>query len=272
MVVKNLRHTRFEEIIRCFLKAFQNYYVNLPSDPEYFRERWRVAGIRYNFSYGMFNGEELVGFILHAIDERQGKKMAYNAGTGVLTLYRGKNIVKTLYAHALPQLKQKGISRVVLEVIKKNKRAIKAYEEVGFKIVKSYCCFQGKIELPYNISYELVKTGYNSLDWDRLKQASYSWENHHSTLKNGAYEYYQLLKDEKPEAYFVIDPADAYLAQFDVLKESENSWPRLFSGIRSVSEAVKINNVDEKLTTKLGFLQSIGLQNTVDQYEMELEL
>ena len=89
MIVKNLEKIEFDIIVDCFLKSFENYYVKLPTDKNYYKNRWRLAKVDYALSYGMFDDEKLVGFIISAIDKRNGEKIAFNTGTGVLPEYRG---------------------------------------------------------------------------------------------------------------------------------------------------------------------------------------
>jgi hypothetical protein len=74
------------------------------------------------------------------------------------------------------------------------------------------------------------------------------------------------------ESYFIINPSNKYLAQFEVLKESTGVWHRLFKGIKEVSNSIKIINVDTRLNQKIDFINSIGLANTVNQYEMEMNI
>jgi hypothetical protein len=49
-------------------------------------------------------------------------------------------------------------------------------------------------------------------------------------------------------------------------------WERLFSAIKQISPTVKINNVDHRLEEKANHLTAMGLENWVNQYEMELKL
>ena len=92
MTVRNLANISFDELLSCFLAAFENYYVQMPTDKSYYKERWRLAKVDYNYSYGMFDKNKLVGFIIHAIDKRNGTLIAFNTGTGVLPSYRGKRL------------------------------------------------------------------------------------------------------------------------------------------------------------------------------------
>ena len=145
MIVKNLSQTSFDTVIDCFLKAFENYFVLLPKDPQYYKTRWEIAKVDFRFSYSMFDKNQLIGFIIHAVDNRQGQQIAFNTGTGVLVEYRGQKVIKKIYDHALPDLKQHGFTHSKLEVITINTIAIKAYEDIGFKICKHYKCFSGNI-------------------------------------------------------------------------------------------------------------------------------
>jgi hypothetical protein len=103
-------------------------------------------------------------------------------------------------------------------------------------------------------------------------QDFYSWDFNSEVLKKGNYMYYQLITDNSVESYFVINPDNHYLAQFEILKTNEGCWNRLFSGIKAVSNSLKIINVDSRLQEKIELLYSIGLSNTVNQYEMALAL
>jgi hypothetical protein len=72
--VKKLEEVKFDIIIDCFLKSFENYYVKFPTDKNYYKNRWKIAKVDFALSYGMFDGEKLVGFIINAIDNRKGEK------------------------------------------------------------------------------------------------------------------------------------------------------------------------------------------------------
>ena len=100
MIVNNLSKTSLDDIIECFLLAFENYFVKMPTDTNYYKERWKASKVDLNLSYGMFDKGRLVGFIIHAVDKRAGVLTAYNAGTGVIPEYRGKRITSTIYNYA----------------------------------------------------------------------------------------------------------------------------------------------------------------------------
>lgn len=273
MIVKELKNIEFDIIVDCFLKSFENYYVKVPTDKNYYKNRWEIAKVDYALSYGMFDRKKLVGFIINAIDTRNGKKIAFNTGTGVLPEYRGKRITKSIYDFAMSDLKMNGVSKCSLEVIIENTKAIKSYQSIGFDICKTFNCFGGEIKLNSIEKIELNKVDHNTFDWEKLpNQDLYSWDFKSEVIKNEDYEYYQVIKDNFAESFFVVNPKNKYLAQFEILKESEGCLNRLFQGIREVSNFIKIINIDSRLNKKINFINSIGLMNTVNQYEMEMKI
>lgn len=273
MTIKNLSNTPYDELIDCFLLAFENYFVPMSTDKNYFKQRWQVAGVDYGHSYGMFDHDKLVGFIIHAIDKRHGELTAFNTGTGVIPDYRGKRIVKSIYDHAIKDLRQHHINKSTLEVITKNEAAIKAYQSVGFQIVKTYKCFSGDLNPQASTDFNLKEINIKTLDWELLpNQHLYSWDNQKETVLKGDYNVFQVFQDDQPESFFIIHPEDGYIPQLEVLNNSSIGWKRLFSAIRQVSKTIRINNVDDRLKEKIEQLNLIGLKNPIDQYEMALKI
>ena len=273
MIVKNLANVPFNELIDCFLRAFENYYVKMPNDLNYYQERWKMAKVDFNFSYGMFDKEKLVGFVIHAVDKRDGILTAFNTGTGVLPEYRGRKIVKSIYNYALEDLKRNGFERSTLEVITKNEPAIRSYKSIGFEIFKKYKCFHGPIKTNGSYKFDLKEIDIKTIVWENLpNQHLYSWDNQKESILGGNHMFFQVLNHNIPESYFIIRPDRNYLAQFDLINTENKGWNRLFSAIKQISETIKINNVDERLKDKIDHLNMMGLENHIDQYEMELKI
>lgn len=273
MTVKNLSHLTLDEILDCFLLAFENYFVPLPTDREYFKTRWQAAGVDLNYSYGMFDKGQLVGFILNAVDHRLGYKTAFNTGTGVVPSYRGQGITKSIYRSALPDLQNKGVEVSTLEVITQNIAAIKAYQSVGFTIQKHFKCFKGKLQIPETEDWSLIEIPISQADWSRLpRQHLYSWDNQPQTLVDGPYQMYHVYYQGKPESYFILDERQQYLAQFDLFTTHNQAWDRLFAALQTRSPEITVNNIAKELDDKITCLQRVGLINHIDQYEMGLTL
>lgn len=273
MTVKKLSNTSFDDLLDCFLLAFDNYFVKMPTDPNYYKKRWKAAKVDFNLSYGMFDGEKLVGFIIHAIDNRFGKLTAFNTGTGVIPAYRGKRIVKSIYAFALKDLQENGIEKSTLEVIRENEAAVRAYKGVGFKIQKKFECYAGDIHLADDTPCELKEVALKDVNWEGLPNQQFqSWDFQKETILEGDYTFFHVLKDNVPESFFIINPQSHRLAQLDLLNTENEGWERLFSAIKLISGTVSIINVDDHLADKVKHLRLVGLKNTVNQYEMELTI
>lgn len=271
--VKDLRNIDFDELMDCFLIAFENYFIKMPIDRNYYRERWKNAKVDLKLSYGMFYQEKLVGFIINAVDYRNGALTAFNTGTGVIPEYRGLKIVQAIYEYALPDLKRNGVENCSLEVITNNEIAILSYQSIGFEIIKKYKCYHGTINLEPSDAVDLEEINCNKIDWENLpRNDCYSWDNQKESIQGGNFRFFQVLNHNLPESFFAIDPENSHLAQFDLLNGDNNGWDRLFSGIKQISSIIKVNNVDERLTKKIDYLNSIELVNSVDQYEMKLKI
>ena len=271
MVVKHLGHTDFNTIMECFLSAFDSYFVKMPTDYNYYKQRWKAAKVNFELSYGMFDNNKLVGFIIHAIDERHGEHIAFNTGTGVIPEYRGKRIVKSIYNYAIPYLVQNGIRKSVLEVIIENEKAVKTYKSIGFEICKTFKCFAGEL-LADESHVQVKEISFHSVAWEQMSnQDKYSWDFHYRCLKHGNSKYYNVFNDTKLESFFAINP-DGTINQLEVFNTEKGNWERLLSVVQSISKQVRIINVDDRLDAKLYALENAGLKNTVNQYEMEIKL
>jgi ribosomal protein S18 acetylase RimI-like enzyme len=269
MIVRHLGHTDFNTIMACFLSAFENYFVKMPTDYNYYKQRWKAAKVNFELSYGMFDEDQLVGFIIHAVDERHGERIAFNTGTGVIPEYRGQKIVKSIYEYAIPDLKRNGITKSTLEVIIENKKAVKAYEGVGFKIYKNYKCFAGELLANEN-PVQLEEIPFHKVSWEGIpNQDTYSWDFHYKSLKDGNSSYYYVYNGTTLESFFSIKP-DGTINQLEVIHIEKGDWERLFLAVKSISKQVRIINVDDSLLAKLSAIENAGLKNTVNQYEMEL--
>jgi GNAT superfamily N-acetyltransferase len=272
MIVKSLENIHFEVIMKCFLEAFDNYFVAMPTDYEYYRTRWEIAKVDYKLSYGMFDNDKLVGFIINAIDQKETHKIAFNTGTGVIPSYRGKRIVKSIYEYAIPDLINHGITKCALEVITENNAAIKSYESIGFKIKRTLKCFGGTLEVE-PLEFKLKEASFKEIDWDALpNQKLYSWDNQKECLERGEYTYFQVYNQGVLESFFAIKTDTGYVAQLEVFNNNQESWSCLLNAIKSISSAIKINNIDDRLIDKLNAIEKAGLKNTVNQYQMEFLL
>ena len=267
--IKNLKDTELTTIVDCLVKAFANYFVPMPDSVDYWRNRFQAARVDFELSYGVFDKDQLVAFIINGIDGEEEALTAFNTGTGVLPAYRGQQLVDQLYEKAIPIFKDHKITKCALEVIQANDRAIRVYERIGFTKQRSLQCFKGTIAM------ELEEVKIMSIDFSFMaaptNSSHYSWDNSNEAVLSAGKQYttYAVLKKNKESiGYFTINES-GYVPQ---LESRAADFPYLMSGIQQVAPTIKINNVDARRTDFIANLLAAGLENTVDQFEMEMAI
>jgi GNAT superfamily N-acetyltransferase len=271
MTVRALDQTPVSAVIDCFIAAFQGYYVPMPSDPKYYKKRWIEQAIRFDLSFGLFDEEDtLIAFILHTLDWRGEACYAYNAGTGVLPLYRGKGLVKKLYEAALPKLKESEAVGIYLEVITKNEKAIGLYQSIGFEKTRQLDCMEGPINDPNPLPIMLRRIDWTRIPWEQVDQSTAAWSHHEKALNGEIAQFYQvLIKKSIPKkvGYFIITPNHKYLYQIGTKNDTDEQWQAVISGLAYQSDHLKAINVDHS-TKGTAFLKAAGLKHYISQYEM----
>lgn len=274
MEIRDLSTTSLEEVVFAILMAFEGYFLAMPSDVDYWEGRFQAARVDWTCSFGLFDKGELVAFIINGIDGRGADKLAFNTGTGVVPKYRGQKIVDQLYEYAFPILQEKKITHYALEVVQENSRAIRVYERIGFSITKEYCCFKGK--LPKS-KQETTLLKAELVNIKNSKEHLYAWDNSNRAVaksRTGTYSCYEVLNlNQEKIGFFVINVQSGYLPQFEIYQANlRENWKLLFDGIAQINRTIKINNVDAKRVELIPILLDLGLENTINQYEMEQKL
>ena len=261
-----------EEVITCLLTAFSNYFVVLPDDVNYWKARYKAAQIDWSLSFGMFDDDNLVGFIINGIDLHEGKRTAYNSGTGVLPEYRGRAIVDQLYEHALPEFQKEGIQKCLLEVICENERALKVYKRIGFRSRRKLFSFKG--ELPDISTYPQLQnvTFEEILESGSYKAFNYSWDNLAKPVEISEVNkksFFVTSEEGQSLGYFVLGP-NGQVVQIEASEESDIS--EVLKAIGKVTPALRFGNIPDHRKQLLNDLRSLGFENTINQYEMEMHL
>ncbi len=274
MEIKNLKDTSLSDIVQTLTLSFADYFVQLSSDVAYWEKRFEASRVDYGLSFGMFENGQLVGFIINGIDELNGVKTAYNTGTGVTASARGNKIIDQLYEHALPYFKEAGIRQCTLEVIRQNERAIHVYERIGFHISKDMKCFKGTLKVTHpDVTVQQVSFGKLE-EKAKVHDDHYSWDNSTAAVaaSDGRYQGYEAYKGEDTIGYFILSPATNHLIQFEVTSGNPADLELLLSAIAVITPEVKINNVDSERSAITEGLLAAGLDNFIDQYEMQMSL
>ena len=269
MEIKHLADTPLSQVMDCFHDSFSDYAVKMPTDLDYWQTRFRLARADFSLSFGVFDGDRLVAFIIQCVDHHEGQLAAYNTGTGVLPYYRGKGLVDAIYKAAFQPMREKGIEKCMLEVLKNNERAIRVYERIGFRKDRVLCCFKGKIEA------EAPEVEVREISHEELFKAEgtapdfYSWDFNRSAVEKseGIYKSYLVSDSSGRLGWFTLNPENGTLARIEAM---DGNYTAVLGGVAQISSEVKINNVDESRTALMEGLVDSGVKHVIDQFEMSV--
>ncbi|PTX60479.1 acetyltransferase (GNAT) family protein [Kordia periserrulae] len=274
MEIKSLAHTPISTIVSTLNHAFSDYFVPINFTEEYVNERWVASGVDYTLSFGVFDKNELVGFLIHAINFYRETKVAYNASTGIIPKYRRQGLLTKLYEKAIAVLKEKGIQKSTLECITNNERAIAAYQKVGFSIDKKYHLYKFEwkgIEVETEFEIE-TKTDFKFSDFSLLQNYLPSIENQDHFLEKYKHNLIALsIFDTKERvAYLIFHKTSKRIHRLGV---KNNNWEKygtvLFSGLPNGN--YNIINIDSENQNMHKFFKKMNFDNYIDQYDMSFD-
>lgn len=281
MEFKSLTNIEMDELLSVFNLSFSDYIVPFHLAKEVLAFKIVSEKIDLNISVGAFEGGKLMGFILQAEKEENGQKMVYNAGTGVVPEGRGQGLVRKMYDFIIPVLRGRGADILILEVIEGNQPAIRAYENLGFTVVRKLLCFNGNMN-PIQANSGVTIKNLSDFQWEAFRSfwdIEPSWQGAVFVLEDMK-EHCVILgafKDEVMIGYAVYNPTAQKIYQMAVDKDHRRNGvgTKLFDAIskETNNQPLSVNNVDDISVDTHQFLsERIGLKNWVSQFEMKRAL
>jgi len=279
MEIKTLEGISEKEIVNVFNDSFSDYFISFKLTEEQLTSKMLADKTDLNLSVGVFEKGKLIAFILHGFDIINNKKILYNGGTGVIPQKRGFGLTNQMYQFIMPLLVERGINKIVLEVITKNIQAIKSYEKSGFKAKRKLLCFKGEIKLS-NINDNLVIKELENYNWKLMESfwdTSPTWQNSKNVVNTlkinnvslGAYIENQLV------GYVIYNPTNKRVQQIAVSKDFRKkriASTLIFELKEKFGNTLSIINAPKREKVIKEFFNKIGLENNLEQLEMELEL
>lgn len=280
----------FPQIYRTFMEAFADYYVDTSFMTEIMLfNRALKNGVDFELSVGAFDGDEMVGVTIVGLDDWKGVSAAYDIGTGIVPAHRGKGIAGRMFEFGVPQLRERGVKRFVLEVIQENDPAIKAYTAAGFKVTREFDCFQWRLDGAPARPDRSVPLEIRPVERDRLARFEEhldwppSWENSFASIRRIPDEvvvYGAFDGDGSGECVglLVYYPLINWITTLVVHRDHRRKGvaTSLLSHFanhhREDVPYVKLANVDHSDTATLSLLKTMGFEPAARQFEMELEL
>lgn len=271
MELRNLASISKHDVYDAFSKAFHNYVLPMNLKEEDVLLRWERSGVDFNLSYGVFDNNELVAFVLHTILNTS----LYNFATGVLPSYRGQHLIERIYKEVQDELK--GFDEFVLEVIKENLPAFNLYKKLGFAIQRELVSLSGelRIALPENMfsSYKIKPLLYTD-EMKKLQLAEPGIERSYPALLRNEHlhEVHELRKNNKLVAFAIFTPEGLSLDAIGARQPSHFYLDELFLNMKLNFETIRVINIDGNSLELLEYFKGRGLLPFVTQYEMKKKL
>lgn len=276
---KTIEEISLSELTQTFNSAFSDYIVKLKLTESQMLQKLKSENIQLGLSYGAYKQNEIVGFILNAIDSYYYPNLIYNAGTGVIPEFRGLRIIEQLYSFAIKELEKKGFVNHQLEVAIKNEKAKKVYEKTGFKIYRDLACYKGQPAISSDSKFRVsVLDSINLEEVKHFWNYNPTWQNDNPTV-NRMMERLTILVVESKNSiigYCIFNKDTGRINQIAVKKEHRNKGvgKSLIDSIVNnwYFNELTILNIDKRdIETNL-FLKNLGFTTYVDQFEMKLEI
>ncbi len=281
--IRSLQNTTFETLYLAFNEAFKDY--NRSWNPYEFKDLLKRRGYVPEISFGAFADDKLVSFTFNCIDNYNGKKTAYDAGTGTLEAYRGKGLSTKIFEASIPYLKEAGVNQYLLETQTTNHTAISVYKKIGFQIKRELSYF---VQNTADVSIKSIKTDDDIIIepieiTDAEKAIEFcdfvpSWQNSFASLRRTelALKSIGAFIEDELVGYGIIVPESGDIPQLVVRKSNR----RKGIGAALLSELLKGNhhattriiNVDTNCRDIKAFLAAQNIFPLGAQYEMIMKL
>lgn len=284
MRYKTLEDVSLETLYNSFKEAFSDYQIDMNMSIIKFDQMITRKGFDPEASVGLFDGNELIGFVLNGIRKIDKRKWAaYDLGTGIIGEFRGKGLSYKILIYNEEILKERNIRLYILEVLKNNPTAIEVYKNRGFEVTREFTCYEidkRNYDLTKN-THEVVSRIMTIGDWNNIKEfwdRSPSWQNSIDSIVDvkELFRVSVVLNGDKIIGYGVIDLETGDIPQLAV----ENGYRHQGVG-RSIlndlvketkSEKIRVINIDDENISVKEFFTNLGFEEFASQYEMQLNL
>ncbi len=283
ITIKSLAETSFDDLYITFNEAFKDY-ERAWSKTE-FEKMLHREGYVSNLSFGAFDDNKLVSFILNATGIYNNILTVYDTGTGTLENYRGQGLVTNIFKYSIPFLQQAGMKQYLLEVLQHNTNAVKVYSNLGFKTSREFNYFRCDISnLNLNTNILLKEIELQEIDFFTIEKMKAmwdfypSWQNSLDSLLRSKQDFKVIgaFKQNDLIGYGIIEPTSGDIPQLAVTQSARRKGigSAIFKELLRYNQTdkIKIINTDKAVNHVTAFIEHLGIQKSGSQYEMNKEL
>ena len=279
MRIGSLKNIDHERIASAFMEAFADYDFQL--NAEELKTMWKRRGFFPDLSFAVFDGNDIVAFTLNAIGYFNGRKIAYDTGTGTLKQFRGQGLAKQIFEYSIPFLKNEGIDHYLLEVLQHNEKAVSVYRKIGFEVTRELNYFIWKNE-EHQDEFRISDLNYivKPIDIDQYPTISDFWDFHPSWQNSlesvrrtkDAFINLGVFENQKLLGYCIFEPNSGDITQIAVDKSHRRKGvaSELLYELKKFNKCptTKLVNTDINCSSIIHFLQSKGIGISGKQFEM----
>lgn len=232
MEVRTLQNITLSELLTCFNKVFSDYFVTVQFNETMFQYKIEKEEISIPHSYGLFQDDSLIGFILFGIKDENHKnhsKKIYIAAHGIIPEFQGHKGSNLLFNHSLNELKKTDFQQIILEVHTENSKAITTYTSTGFKKLRTLNCYEFCTEIESSIqAYKIKETPINKLKNYNFVLPNPSWQ--HDIEGMNEYTKHRIktwcwMEMEEPLAYVMYSPIKHHVIQIGyIANQTKAAW------------------------------------------------
>lgn len=281
VAIRPLTGIPFAQVHAAFRDAFADYSTDSGAVSEdVLHNRAVKNGLDLELSAGGVAGGRLVAITLIGVDRFAGYPSAYDIATGIVPAHRGKRLAGRLIDFIVPRLRGRSLDRLVLEVLRHNEPAVKAYTAAGFAVTRRFECFElaredfvaGRADPAIRVERgdrRILADARPWLEWEP------SWENSFNSIARIPDEVVVLAAELEGTVAGVLAYYPGLRWIMTVLVRPELRRRGVAS--RLVAELVrtttdqqswKLNNVLDSDSATLAFLKSRGFRFVLGQFEM----
>lgn len=133
--IRRLNTCTFDEALQIWNEGFEGYFVNMTLSLDAYIARLHNDNLSAQHSLVAFSQGNPAGFLLNGIRTNEGRRVAWNGGTGVSPEFRGQGVGKVLVKAALNLYAEQGVEVATLEALGTNDTAIALYQKCGYEVV-----------------------------------------------------------------------------------------------------------------------------------------
>lgn len=191
--IEKMTTCTIDEAVQAWNVGFEGYYFNMATTPDALVKRMFAEDLSPSLTLIAFDGSQPIGIMMQGMRTVQGRKVAWNGGTGVAQSMRGKGVGMKLMSAALDLLKEEEVEAAALEALTVNESAIALYKKAGYRVVDQleYLTLKGaitaynqpSIQATGSYTAEAVPPAHAGLL--PFYRVSHPWQTHWQSAKDG---------------------------------------------------------------------------------------